>query len=208
MEKTIDARGLACPRPVMLTKEALKGADEVTCIVDNATARDNVSRLAAREGCHVTAEEKDGAFYVHLRRNAEGPEARGQGSGELAPKAQPLGCSSTPATATVMVVGSETLGRGSDELGGILVRGLLHTLAEGDRKPSTLIFINSGVKLVANGSPVVDDLRALEDQGVQILACGTCLGYYELKDKVAVGHTSNMYSIVEAMLDADKVTTL
>jgi selenium metabolism protein YedF len=208
MEKTVDARGLACPRPVMLTKKALKGADVVTCIVDNATARDNVSRLAANEGCQVSVEEKDGAFYVRLSRSAEGPGAKGQGSGEAAASRQPITCPATPATSTVMMIGSETLGRGSEELGGILTRGLFHTLAEGDRKPNALIFINSGVKLVANGSPVADDLRALEEQGVQVLACGTCLGYYELKDKVAVGQISNMYSIVEMMLDADKVSSL
>lgn len=191
MDKTVDARGLTCPRPVMLTKEALKNSKSVTCIVDNPTARDNVARLAAKEGCRVTVEEKDGAFYLHL--NKEGQEAA---------------CQVMPAPSTVMVIGSESLGRGSEELGGILIRGLMHTLAEGNRRPSTLIFVNSGVKLVTADSPVLEDLRSLASQGVEILACGTCLGYYELKDKVAVGQVSNMYSIVEAMLDADKVLSV
>lgn len=191
MEKIIDARGLACPRPVMLTKEALKDSKSVTCIVDNPTARDNVSRLAAKEGCRVTVEERDGAFYLHLNKES-----------------QEIACQVAPATSTVMLIGSESLGRGSDELGAILIRGLMHTLAEGNRRPSALIFINSGVKLVTADSPVLEDLRSLASQGVEILACGTCLGYYELKDKLAVGQVSNMYSIVEAMLDADKVLSV
>ena len=175
----------------MLTKEALKDSKSVTCIVDNPTARDNVSRLAAKEGCRVTVEEKDGAFYLHLNKES-----------------QEIACQVVPAISTVMLIGSESLGRGSDELGGILIRGLMHTLAEGNRRPSALIFINSGVKLVTADSPVLEDLRSLASQGVEILACGTCLGYYELKDKVAVGQVSNMYSIVEAMLDADKVLSV
>lgn len=191
MEKVVDARGLACPRPVMLTKEALRQSDSVTCIVDNPTARDNVSRLAAKEGCRVTEKEEQGAFYLQLTRD------RTTGS------CQPM----TP-TLTVMLIGSDKMGRGSDELGGILVRSMLHTLAEGDRRPTTLILLNSGVKLVTADSPVLEDLQLLESQGVEILACGTCLDYYELKERVAVGQVSNMYSIVELMLDADNVISI
>lgn len=175
----------------MLTKQALKQSDSVTCIVDNSTARDNVSRMASKEGYRVAIEEKDGAIYLHLTK--ESPVEQ---------------CELTPAISTVLLIGSEALGRGSEELGGLLVRGFMHTLAEGSRRPNTIIFINSGVKLVTADSPVLDDLRTLESQGVEILACGTCLGYYELKDRVAVGQVSNMYSIVEAMLNADKVLSV
>lgn len=72
----------------------------------------------------------------------------------------------------------------------------------------TILFFNSGVKLVVEGSPVLEDLRNLCGQGVEILACGTCLGYYELKEKIAVGEVSNMYNIAETMLRAGKVVGL
>jgi intracellular sulfur oxidation DsrE/DsrF family protein len=71
-----------------------------------------------------------------------------------------------------------------------------------------IVFFNAGVKLVAADSPVLEDLQALAGRGVQILACGTCLGYFELKEKVAVGEVSNMYTIAETMLGAGKVVSL
>lgn len=191
MEKIIDARGLACPRPVMLTKEALKQVDTLICIVDNPTARDNVSRLAAKEGCRVTVEERDGDFYLHLARESTATS-----------------CKAAPTTTTVMMIGSDTLGRGSDELGSILMRTFIHTLGEGNQRPATIIFLNSGVRLVTSDSPVLDDLRSLESQGTEILACGTCIAHYELKDRVAVGQVSNMYSIVETILNADRVLSI
>jgi selenium metabolism protein YedF len=109
------------------------------------------------------------------------------------------------AKSTVVLFASDVLGRGEAELGNVLIRGFLHTLNEVEPLPATLIFINSGVRLVAEDSEVMEDLRALCDKGVEVLACGTCLNYYGLKDKVAVGQVSNMYSIAESLLRADKV---
>ena len=109
----------------------------------------------------------------------------------------------------VLVVPSERMGRGEhDELGTVLIRSFCHTLGEVTPVPDTILLFNSGVKLVAEGSPVVEDLQALAARGVAILACGTCLGYYALKDKVVVGEVSNMYAIAEHMLGAGKVVTL
>jgi selenium metabolism protein YedF len=100
------------------------------------------------------------------------------------------------------------MGRGDEELGNILIRGFFHTLGEVEHSPDTIIFFNSGVKLVVEGSPVLEDLDALCEQGIEILACGTCLGHYDLKEKVAVGEVSNMYTIAETMLGAWKVVSL
>jgi selenium metabolism protein YedF len=108
----------------------------------------------------------------------------------------------------VLLISGDTMGRGDAELGEILIRSFLHTLGEVEPQPDTLIFLNSGVRLVAAGSPVLDDLRALRDRGVEILACGTCLGHYALKDRVAVGEISNMYAIAETLLRAGKVISL
>ena len=109
----------------------------------------------------------------------------------------------------MLVVSSEYMGRGEHaELGTVLVRGFFHTLGEVEPLPATIIFFNSGVKLAVEGSPVVEDLRALSERGIEILACGTCLDYYDLMDKLAVGEVSNMYTIAETMLGANRVVNL
>lgn len=109
---------------------------------------------------------------------------------------------------TVVAISSNTMGRGDDELGQVLLRTFLHTLGEVTPRPDMLIFVNSGVMLAVEGSPALDDLRALAYQGVQVLLCGTCLAHFDLKDKVAVGEISNMYAISETMLRAAKVINL
>ncbi len=193
MATTIDARGLACPHPVVLTKKALEEADEVTTIVDNETAKENVSRLAASQGYQVSIEEKEEGIYLHLTKTATRLE-------------EPL---VTPVSgATLLLIASNSLGRGDERLGDVLMRSFIHTLGEVTPKPNRIIFINSGVKLVAKGSDVIDDLHALEDQGVEILACGTCLGYYNLKEAVEVGQISNMYDIASALLQAGKIIAI
>jgi selenium metabolism protein YedF len=120
----------------------------------------------------------------------------------------PLGKAEALIGPLVLVVSSDRMGRGDDELGGILVRSFFHTLGEVDPLPQTILFFNAGVKLACQGSPVLDDLCTLEAEGVEMLVCGTCLGYYEIKDQLAVGQVSNMYDIAEAMLGAGKVVNL
>jgi len=110
--------------------------------------------------------------------------------------------------AVVVAISSDRMGRGDDQLGAVLLRSFLHTLGEASPSPDTLIFFNSGVKLAVEESPALEDLRRLEAVGVKILLCGTCLGHFELKDKVAAGEISNMYAITETMLGAGKVVNL
>ena len=193
MAKIVDARGLACPQPVVLTKKALAEADQVTTIVDNPTSKENVSRLAKKEGCEIQVEEKEEGVFLHLTKTV---------SKEEAPPSVPT------AGPTVVVVGEDSMGRGSGELGGILVRSLMHTLNEVEPRPDKLIFFNSGVKLTVEGSDVLEDLRTLEQGGAEILVCGTCLDYFKIKDKVAVGEVSNMYTIAETLLGAGRTVTI
>jgi selenium metabolism protein YedF len=108
----------------------------------------------------------------------------------------------------ILVVSSDIMGRGDAELGNILVRAFFHTLGEVEPLPQTIIFFNAGVKLACQGSPGLDDLRALENSGIEMLVCGTCLGYFELKEELGVGQVSNMYDIAEAMLRGGKVVNL
>ncbi len=108
----------------------------------------------------------------------------------------------------VLVVSSDIMGDGDIELGGILIRSFFHTLLESEILPNSIIFFNTGVKLVAGGSPVLEDLKFLEQKNIDILACGTCLGHFNLKDKISVGHISNMYEISETMLKAGNIINL
>lgn len=190
--KTVDARGQTCPQPVILTRKALTEASELLVIVDNETAQMNVRRMAEKSGRRVETEQKTDGIYLHITQAAVSTTAK----------------TIHNVSNIVVLVASDTLGRGEAELGNILIRGFLHTLNEVEPLPATLVLINSGVKLVAEGSAVLDDLGALCDKGVEVLACGTCLNYYGLEDKVAVGQVSNMYSIAEALLRADKVISV
>lgn len=108
----------------------------------------------------------------------------------------------------VLVIRDAVMGHGDDALGGILIRSFFHTIMEIDPTPDTVIFYNGGVKLVVDGSPVLEDLQNLADKGVQLLACGTCLGHFDLKEKIKVGQISNMYDISETLLTANKVVNL
>jgi len=197
MPKTIDARGLACPQPVILTRAALQESDAVLAVVDSETARQNVTRMAEDAGCSVEAEVRADGIYLDIRKTSAAPETI-LTAGVAAPAGGP----------TVLTIVSDTLGGGDDELGQLLIRGFFHALGEVTPTPNTIVFFNSGVKLVVESSPVLEVLQALCGQGIEILACGTCLGYFGLKDKVAVGQVSNMYAIAETLLRAGKVINL
>jgi selenium metabolism protein YedF len=190
--KTVDARGQSCPQPVILTRKALTAATELLVIVDNEAAQMNVRRVVEKNGHHVETEQKADGIYLHITAAPDSTRPK----------------ETTHNRNNVVLVASDTLGRGEAELGSVLMRGFLHTLNEVEPLPTTLVLINSGVKLVAEDSPVLDDLRALCDKGVEVLACGTCLDYHSLKNKVAVGQVSDMYTITEALLRADKVISL
>lgn len=205
MPKVVDARGLPCPQPVILTRNAMResapgpaGGGAVTTIVDNETAQRNVTRMAEKAGSVVQVEQKEDGIYLHIG-GTQALEQQAEVARDATPSGGPL----------VLVVSSVFMGRGEhDDLGHILIRGFFHALGEVQPLPQTIICYNSGVKLVVEGSPVLEDLQELSERGVQVLACGTCLGHYGLKDEVAVGDVSNMYTIAETMLGAGKVITI
>lgn len=194
MKVEVDARGLECPKPVIQTKKALENLKEgsILTVVDNAIAKENVSKLAKSMNLHYNVSEKNGNFYIDIFKGEEmGPELLGDEKPVL--------------NDLVIVVGKDTLGEGSDELGEVLIRGYFYTLTEIEPYPKSIIFLNSGVNLTIEDSPVLDHLRTLESKGVEILSCGTCLDYFNVKDKLSVGGVSNMYVIVEAMNKAKKI---
>jgi len=198
MAKTIDARKMPCPEPVMLTAKAIKEDSEVLTIVDNKTAEGNVSEFAKSQGFAVSVAEKQDGIYLTLKKIAEKPRE----------EAKPAPATITTA-GTVVFITSDILGRGENTaLGSLLMQSFLHTVAGLNIKPETIIFMNNGVKLVAVDSPVLGELKDLEKQGIEIIACGTCLSRLELAGKVGVGKVSNMYTIAETMFRASKIVPL
>lgn len=196
MPKVVDARGLTCPLPVVRTRAALKENDTVVTIVDNEVARRNVETMAANRGYTVAVEEREGDFHLTIARKETAPspeveETAGRAGGRL-----------------VLVLPSDSMGRGDEKLGQLLIRTFLQTLGQAESIPSTIVCFNAGVKLTAAGAPTVEPLQALVDAGAELLVCGTCLDYYELKEKVAVGEVSNMLAIVETLTTGDRVLSV
>ena len=199
MPQVVDCRGLPCPQPVIKTKAVMAaGADEIVAVVDNDTAVANVTNMARKAGWNVTQEHREDGIHLYLTRPA--------GAGP-APAPQPAAAATPPAGATVVFVRSDRMGVGDDELGLVLIRGFFHTLLEFDVPPAAILFVNSGVKLTVEGSPVLDDLKELERRGAEVLSCGTCLNFFKLTEKLAVGKVTNMYAIVEMLLGAGRLVS-
>lgn len=198
MVKKIDARGLACPQPVVLTKKTLEeiksGMIEVT--VDNKAASENVARFAKNQGCEVKVREESRDFIIEIVKKAS----------ETSKEKTVCETESRKTTKeTVVLISSDRIGEGSDELGGILMKVFFPTLLELEPKPNKLIFMNNGVKLTVEGSDFLDGLTRLQKAGVELLVCGTCLDYFNLKEKVKTGRISNFFEITQTLLQADKV---
>ena len=201
MKETVDARGLTCPQPVVLTAKAIVGAEQVTVVVDNTVAVENVTRFANSKGFAVEVSSKTDGIYLDLHREGVLVE----------PAEETVFACVAPQSAggpLVVLVSSDSLGRGSDELGERLMSAFFHTLLEIPQRPDKVVFMNSGVRLTVEGSRALDDLRELAGQGVEILACGTCLGYFELTEMLAVGQISNMYEIATVLLEAGRIVEL
>jgi selenium metabolism protein YedF len=201
MEEFIDARGLACPQPVILTKKALENRNELTVRVDNIAAVENVKRLAKSQGCSVNVtEETDKSWTLSLIR--ESGAAGTAGSPESPDIVCDVAGGASVSGPCVILITSNAMGQGDDELGRLLIRGFFHTLQELDKLPDKIIFYNSGVKLTVKDSDVLEDIKQLVQAGVEILVCGTCVNFFNLTEEIAVGTISNMYDIAGSMRSA------
>ncbi len=199
----VDARGLSCPLPVVRTKKALEelGEGELLVLIERPDGCENVVRFADSQGCSSVVEEKDGLYRITIRKGGETPS----GSVPQAANGVTQSNTSSGGVAPVLLFTSARLGTGNDELGAILMKAFLNTLAEADPKPAKMLFLNEAVTLTTEGSEVTDTLRGLEQAGVRIFSCGTCLDYYKLKEKLLVGVVTNMYDTVDTLLTAEKV---
>ncbi len=200
----LDCRGLACPQPVMRTKEFIEADDPQTIevMVDNQAASQNVSRFLGTRGYAATiTAQGDEYMIVGVKDAAAQPSAD-------APPAESYTCTSTGQRRIAVFIKTNQLGRGDDTLGAGLMKNFLLTLKEMDSELWRLVFVNSGVKLCVEGSESLEALRELEEKGVSILVCGTCLEFFKLMDKKEVGETTNMLDIITSLQVADKVISI
>ena len=198
--KEIDARGLACPAPVLQTKAVLQEEQPagVKVVVDNAASQQNVQRFLESQGFQ-TKLEQDGTGYLVI----------GTCGAEPHPQVQTPAEQRTDDLKKIMVMcATDRIGFGDDALGLALMVNFLRTLKEMGNELWRLVFVNNGVKLTIDGSEVLEDLRQYEKDGLKIMVCGTCLNHFNLLERKQVGETTNMLDIVTAMQLADKVISI
>ncbi len=182
----VDALGLACPMPIIKAKKALKEIKEgsIEISVDNKASKENLEKMAKEMKFDSTTMEENGVWKIEIIKKEVVEEKRGNKN-------------------TVVVISSDAMGDGDKELGQTLLKGFIYTFTEMEILPETMIFYNAGAYLTSNGSKSIDDLKELEERGVEIITCGACLNFYELD--LAVGSVSNMYSIIEKQMKAERI---
>ena len=207
MEKTVNALGLACPLPVVETKKALETMTEagtITVLVDNEIAVQNVSRFAGSRQLAAKS-EKTGEKEFRIMIDVPADKLGGGAAEAPADEAEPVCVMDGRRKGMVVAIGSNQMGNGAEKLGKSLMKAFIFALTKQDYLPETMLFFNSGAYLTCEGSDSLEDIKELEAQGVEVMTCGTCLDFYELKEKLAVGGVTNMYVIVEKMEKASLV---
>lgn len=181
--KIIDCKGLKCPTPVINTKKYFDSIEEgrAEVIVDNEVAKNNICKLADSNSFKYEVLEDGEFFNITITKENCGCEVMSFNK------------------ETAIIISSDKLGSGDDKLGEALMKSYLFALSESSNLPTNLVFLNGGVKLVVEESPCLESIEKLSKEGVNILSCGTCLDFYGLKEKLAIGEITNMYTIVELM---------
>lgn len=185
----VNAIGEICPKPVIMTKKALKEIESgvVEVSVDNQTSKENVEKMAKEMGHTFETKEEGNVFVITITKAGEKQEK------------------SSEEENIVISIGSDKMGEGEDELGKILIKGFIYALTEAETLPKTVLLYNKGVLLASTFEDTVKDLKVLEERGVEILSCGTCANFYHVQDQIKVGTLTNMYTILERQMKAAKV---
>jgi selenium metabolism protein YedF len=197
--RQIDAKGLACPAPVIQTKAIIEeeSPESINIVVDNEAASQNVSRFLQSRHYKVTVERQGNDFHVQGQKDPDNTR-------EPAPQSQPK-----PDHQKILVmISSDKIGNGDDLLGKKLMISFLKTLKEMGSDLWRLVFVNNGVKLTIEESLVLEELKYLEKTGTSILVCGTCLTHFNLLEQKKVGQTTNMLDIITSIQLADSVINL
>jgi len=198
--KVVDCRGLACPVPVLKTKEALEGIEsgEILVIVDNKASKENVKRFAQKMGCSVEVEEKEGEFHLKI--------VKGEGVPKEAEEAKE---EKREGKEVAVLIASTFVGE-DEELGKILIKGFIKTFLNAEPMPKRIILVNTAVKLACRGTDeeILEALKELSSKGVEVICCATCLNYFNLLEQLEVGVASNAYEVVQALVNSDSVIRL
>ena len=201
MEKMIDCKGMACPLPVVNAKKAseeLSAGDVLTVLVDNEIAVQNLTRFAEHKGFGVSAKKKADSEYAVIMTVS--------GATAEKVKEEEISCAMDARRKGMLVVlSANTMGTGDVKLGTSLMKAFVFALTKQEQLPDTILCYNTGAYLTCEGADTLEDLKLLESEGVTILTCGTCLDFYGLKEKLAVGSVTNMYDIVERMENAAQI---
>ena len=223
MKKEVNAIGDICPIPLVKAKEAIKelnGAGTVEVLVDNEIAVQNLTKMAQQKGYGCESQKvKEQEYKVTLtvgetqstsgengKENSTGNSVEDKDNENQNQNESESMIMCTPAKKnTLVVISSNTMGEGNPELGKTLLKGFIYALVQQDELPDQMLFYNGGAYLTCEGSPSLEDLKSLEEQGVEIRTCGTCLNFYGLTEKLQVGEVTNMYDIVERMSKADRI---
>jgi selenium metabolism protein YedF len=194
--KILDCRNMACPAPVVATKRALEEAvgEPLQVLVDQGAPRENVTRFAVNRGYTVSETAHGNGFALTI------------GGGQ--PPASPQTGTAESAATRVVLVSSDRLGNGPEELGRLLMKNFLITLLDLETVPDRLLFVNSGVFLTTEGSEVLEVLEKLGNRGVEVLSCGACLDFFQRKEQLQAGAVGNMFTIAESLMTAGSVINL
>ena len=192
----LDARGLACPKPVINTKRELEKIEQgvVVVTVDNEIAKENILKLAKYMSYEANVTKSEENLICIAVKKGENVVIEEKTTEALAD--------------TCIFINSDKMGTGNDELGEVLIKGYIYTLTECKPYPKSIVFVNSGIKLTTVNEATVENLTILQEAGVEVLSCGTCLDYYGLKDNLKVGNVTNMYTIVELMNNSSKTISI
>lgn len=194
--RIVDTKGKLCPEPLIETKRALKETDEgetIVVLTDNKVSFNNLSRYLSDNNTSFKVSEEDGVWRLTVTRNSSEiilsdteayclPEIAHLEKGDF-----------------VVVISSDKMGDGDDELGSLLMINFVKALKDLNKLPQKIVFYNGGVRLAVKSSPVSDHLMDLERMGVEIQLCATCVNHYSIEKEVVVGILSNMYVIAEIM---------
>ncbi len=204
---TIDTKGFLCPEPLIMARNGLKEVPEgekVLIVSDNETSYQNLMSFLSDLDANPVAKKKEGIYYIEVTK----PKASGQ-EAENNPEAY---CNIPHGNASVsrytVVARSYTMGEGNDELGSLLIRGYFNALKGMDNLPTHIIMYNEGVKLALKNTDTAESLAELEDKGVSVIVCGTCIDFYHIKEKTGVGRISNMYQIATILAETGHVIYL
>lgn len=218
---TINAIGDTCPIPVVKTKKAiekLEKPDTVETLVDNEIAVENLKKMASQMGFAVSDSKINSGYSVKItvddidkindnKMSATNAKATSEAKANSIKTGADdmVSCNIKNSGEKVVVIKSEFMGDGDNELGKVLIKGFIYALSQQDELPQTMLFYNGGAKITSEGSESIEDLKALEEKGVKIFTCGTCLNYYGLTEKLCVGEVTNMYEITKKLTEASLI---